>query len=178
MGRRLAYKSILNVENFHTGVGIKLVADGESYGETAEKYGRGGSISDSGYLTSEGVADYSAFPVRADVEKGIIYTIIPTNESSWVEVRIGDEISTKPPAAIAQETVYNELVKLIPDITEIDISEVIVPDTMILGINISAEGIFVFKFRQATLDEVRQFGTELTEEIVIRQERGELAPDL
>lgn len=178
MGRRLTYKSVIKVENFHTGVGMKLVGDGESYGETAEKYGRGGRISSSGYLTPEDLADYSAFPVRADVGKGIIYTLIPTKEPIWVDMRVGSEVSTEPPIAFAQETVYNEQVTLIPVITEIYISEIIVPDSMNLVIGTSVEGVFVFKFRQATLDEVRQFGNELTEEIAIRQERGELAPDI
>jgi len=178
MGRRLTYKSSHNMEKFHTGVGITMAGDGESYGETAEKYGRNWEISSSGYLTSEGIADYSSFPVRADVEKGIIYTLIPTKEHMWVDVRMVDEISTSPPIAFAQETIYNEQVERIPVIAQIYISEIIIPDTMNLGINMSVEGTFVFNIRQATLDEARQFGTELTEEIAIRQERGELAPDL
>jgi len=178
LGRRLTYQSKIYVENHHTGIGETLSGDGEAYGETVEKYGRGGKISSSGYVNSEGVADYSILPVRADVENGIIYTIIPTKEMNWVEERIIDDISTGNPLAIAQETVYNVFILSIPGLSEIDVSEDIVTDVFSVVPGTSVEGVFVFKFRHATYDEVKQFGTELTEEIKIRQEKGELPPDL
>jgi len=177
MGRRLTYKGSLLVTNTHPHLGT-LTQEGKSYGETAEKYGRGGSISESGYFTASGIADYSAFPVRIDVAEGLIYTLIPTQEANWVEKQIGDEVFLDPPTALVQEAIESDLAEIIPEISEIDISEAIIPDTLSLLPGMSAEGTFIFKFRRATMEEVSQFGTELSNEITIRQQSGEIAPDL
>jgi hypothetical protein len=177
MGRRLTFKSSLLVTNTHPYLGT-LTEKGQSYGETAEKYGRGGNISEFGYFTASGIADYSAFPVRIDVAEGLIYTLIPTQEANWVEKQIGDEVFLDPPTALVQEAIASDLVEIIPEISEIDISEVIIPDILSLLPGMSVDGTFIFKFRRATMEEVRQFGTELSNEIAIRQQNGEIAPDL
>jgi len=177
MGRRLTFKSSLLVTNIHPYFG-EITENGQGYGEMAEKYGRGGSINESGYLTAEGVADYSAFPVRINAAEGLIYTLVPTKEANWVEKQIGDELFLDPPTALVQETIASDFVKIIPEISEIDISETIIPDNLSLFPGMSVEGTFIFKFRQATTEEVRQFGAELSNEIAIRQQNGEIAPDL
>ncbi len=175
MGRFLTFEGTMEAAGNLRGMLASSVS-GSYYGESAEKYGRGGVLDKTGYMI-DGKKDYLNidFPIRANVESNTIYTNPPTEETDWVTTQIGNEIYFGPPLVVPPVSFADIRIFTIPEAEDIDISYTY-EDTPLPngGMMLTIDGVINLSFRRVNIDEAAQFGKELTQEIsIIRLEREE-----